>query len=724
MTEAWLSPDKTGERRPTVRATIQYINFASYPYDDVMSTQNVRGQFWTGLFSQPADVLEIPAIDSISWSRGVTQDVAECTLRLKANDLTPIGQPQNDEGLYDDPGALIPTRGIIWDADRWGFTANGWEDVFLPNRLVRTYEGYGVDRNVFPAQDTHLKQSGTWLIDEVTFGSDGVVELKMRDFGKILLEKIVMYPGIPYNHYPLTFATSKSVTYNTRVPKGGSWKRPTGSVSSSGEAYVGKNIATSDGSNFVGPGGVWAGNQPSFALNSDPNRVWISTGNSERLPDGPKVWWQVDLSHHKTTIAGVRINPVRGPVRVYISLYDSVKKKWTGTKTIPYHRPTEGVDVGAAIPFQRAVTVNAEEPTDLIFNRPRKNISKVRLTFRPSTIIGSDRDHAWRAGMREVFLYTGARSKLKVSKSSATRNEGLITDYTDAVKWLLGWGGFYWPPNTTQGDYQILDDQGTRQYISFTSADSALPAGRIWGDFMNSGTSPVQDLTADLFDKQPLMDAIGYIRDVLGFVCWVDETGGFIWRMPNIWKPGNYMSPDDLGPRASSKTTSVVEISDENVLLSYSTTIDAKNLREKIFVANTDGRYAQLAAGYGTSEGIDFGRLAGYMDQNFASQAEVERMADLIATRQKFSYRTSRATIPGYPAIQIDDQVRISDRTTNETYYHYVESISSALDMTNGTWDYNLQTHWLGEQASGSWVIDTGSVTNELWMYLHQLGLA
>ena len=725
MTEAWLSPDKTGERRPMGRATIQYINLAAYPYDDTTDLRNTRGVFYAGLFSQPADVLEIPGIESINWSRGVTQDIAECTLKLSASQLTPIGQSQREDGLYDDPGALVPTRGVIWDSDRWGFRANGWEDVFVPNRLVRTYEGYGTDPSVAPAHDTHLKQSGAWLIDEVTFGSDGTIELRMRDFAKLLIEKIVMYPVIPYNHYPLSFGVKRTAKKNTYIPKNGSWKRPAGVVSSSGAAYVGKNIPTTDGTDYVGPGGVWAGNQPSYALTSDPNRVWISEGNSERLPDGPKSWWQINLNDTTTGVAGVRITPVRGPVIVYVSLYDSVKKKWLGSKKIPYNRPTGGVDNGAHIPYLRSFRVNADTATECILAHARKNISRIRLTFRNNVTIGTDHAHPWRAAMREVLVYTGPQKTLKTIKGTKDVPEGNIDDYTDAVKWLLGWAGFYWPPHSSGGDYQIVDDQDTREYSSFISDDPALPGnGRIWGDFMNAGTAPVNDLTPDLFDKQPFMDAIAYIRDVLGFVCWVDETGGFIWRMPNIWQPGNYMSPDDLDPRSSSRTSNILSISDENVLLSYSTTLDSKNLRETIFVANTDGRYAQLAAGYGRSEGIDFGRIAGYMDQHFASQEEVERMADMIATRQKFSYRSSRATIPGYPAIQIDDQVRIYDRTTNETYYHYVEGIESSLDLTNGTWDYTLQTHWLGEQSSGSWVVDVNSVTSELKMYLIQLGLA
>lgn len=730
MTDAWLAEDKTGERRPTARATIQSVNTVSYPYIDTTNARRPSGAFQTILFSQPADVVEIPGVLKVGWNRGVTQDVAECTLTLSNNEIIPIGQASPEADQYDDPGFLSPTRGTIWDEDPWGFVVNGWEELITPDRLIRTYEGYGSDPDVYPAEDANLKSSGVWIVDDVMMNAEGNIEVKMRDVGRLLIDEIVFpYYPIPGNHYPLTFATKVSKTKKVYKASGGSWKTPNvTSLDWSGKNYIGSGITTSDGTLFVDSTGVWSGNKPSYALNSDDYKVWISEGHSSTGAGAAKVWWQAHLKNKTTAIGGVRIKPVGGPYFVYISLFDSVQQKWIGTKKIP---DSVGGTTQSRIPFVVMGSVTNDTETDIILSRAYKNISKVRVTFRPhSGQLGSDDLHPNRAGMRHISFYVAATKKsgstytttLKITKGTRTYTDGNITDYTDAVKWLLGWAGFFWPPHSSNGDYQIVNDDRDREYTSYVGADSRIPIGRIWGDFMDAGTGPKVEMTPDQFDKQPLMTAVSNIRDILGFISFVDETGGFIWRMPNIWTPGNFMSPDDLEPYARSRTTDFITI-DDATILAYNTTTSSRNLREAIFVGNTDGRYATLVGGYGRYIGVDFKRIAGYLDQNFESQDEVETMADLIATRQKFSYRKGSVTIPAYPAIQIDDQIRIFERTTNETFFHYIESINSDLDMTAGTWTYQLGTHWLGEEATGSWVIDTNSITTHLKAYLIQLGM-
>jgi hypothetical protein len=47
----------------------------------------------------------------------------------------------------------------------------------------------------------------------------------------------------------------------------------------------------------------------------------------------------------------------------------------------------------------------------------------------------------------------------------------------------------------------------------------------------------------DTWDKKPVMDGIAVIRDITGFDFWIDETGGAIWRLPNIFKKGCYVMP-------------------------------------------------------------------------------------------------------------------------------------------------------------------------------------
>lgn len=81
-------------------------------------------------------------------------------------------------------------------------------------------------------------------------------------------------------------------------------------------------------------------------------------------------------------------------------------------------------------------------------------------------------------------------------------------------------------------------------------------------------------------------------------------------------------------------------------------------------------------------------------------------MADMIALRQLFTYRTDSATIPGYPRIQIDDQILLTEEVTGEGYLHYVTGISSTNDLETGAWKYELDTHWLGSDPEGEWAFD------------------
>ena len=307
---------------------------------------------------------------------------------------------------------------------------------------------------------------------------------------------------------------------------------------------------------------------------------------------------------------------------------------------------------------------------------------------------------------------------------------GNYADYTNVVKWVCAWAGWFWPPHSTGLDF-IRGEGGEKNFITYAREDPALPKGRVWGDFMRSGTAGESDLTIDLFDKKPLMDVINYVRDLLGFLFFIDETGGVVWRMPNLGlagspKLGNYESPERVGYAPGKRgrggrTSEIVELDEEETLLSYSTTLDSTNLRERIFVGNAVGGVGTVIKGYNPYP-VGLRRTAGWTDQNFNSKRETKVMADMIAARNMFSYRAGRSVIPGYPKIQIDDQIRIFERTTNETYYHYVLGIKSELNMEEGVWTYELSTHWLGEDPTEAWVVDVEQLDGATQKYLKAVG--
>jgi hypothetical protein len=324
--------------------------------------------------------------------------------------------------------------------------------------------------------------------------------------------------------------------------------------------------------------------------------------------------------------------------------------------------------------------------------------------------------------LKDMKVYTGNYDSLHFGRGTTTQAVGNYRDYTGIVKRLAAWGGFWWPPPELGRHFWTINERD-RQYVPFTHIDPPLIDGRVWGTFQATGTHAVADLTADLFDKKPFMDAINYVRDIVGFIFMIDEWGGVVWRMPNLYEAGNYLSPapTDLETRARrTRTSEYVTIDEKETLLSYSTVLSSENVRDRIFVANTTGKIGVVVRGFNpTYEG--FRRTAGWTDQNFKTREETIVMADMIAAQQMFDYRRTSLTTPGNPAIQLDDQIRVYERTTNETYFHYVLGIKSDINMDTGEWTYELNTHWLGQNREDAWVVDVDQLNTVTKSYLNVL---
>jgi hypothetical protein len=737
ITDAWKSEVNLGdESRPVVRATIQRVTLHRTEYDctkapgaDFGHQKHRRGDLTSLLFGQNNAPLELRNIRSYSWQRSVNQDVAECTLTMLNSELTPIGnQEEADQaGDFDLPGYYTYNRGTTGiSQNRWGYNAEtGWNNLIVPDRLVRTYEGYGIDKAVAPALDPHLVQSGTWLIDTVTYSATGDIVIKMRDLGRLLIDQIIFPPVVPYAEYPLYWETIHTETKaGVRAPAGGAWELPRGKASSSNDLYVGKNIDNPPYPEYVNKWGTVNGHSANDAMIQEPNEFWQAAGQPEA---NSKVWWQVDFKDETTPLAGLRVHPRGGPYRIFVSVKGP--DGWIGKKKIPYDKAksTGGVDLKADIPFVMSVQAYGGQEFDIVLPRKYARAKAVRITFTRlhESHVGT---YPYIAQLRDVHIYTAAdASKLSFKKGNKKVTQGNYSDFTDIVKWACAWGGFYWPTQGSGNDYQRVD--GANQHdFHFGTADSKLPKGRVWGEFMSSGTAGIADLTVDLFDKKPLMDMVAYVRDMLGFVFFIDECGGVVWRMPNLWEKGNYVTPAQDDNRRRTRTDEVIKITDEAlnegeaaVLEGYETTLSSRNLRERVFVANTTGKIGTVIRAFKPT-GVNLRRTAGWTDQNFETKRETRVMADMISAQQMFDYRTSHTTIPGNPAIQIDDQVRIFERVTNETYYHYVTGISCSLDMEAGEFTYELDTHWLGERPSDAWVVKVDEMDQVTQQYLNTVG--
>lgn len=766
LTERWLSQFKIGDQRPVVRAVIQRQNVKRFDYDTAWVTggqyetsQHRTGRFTSMIFGDDSAYREIPNITNCTWERSIGQDAATCTITLLNAEMRPIGEASENPASpdeFDKPGYFTFNRGDQTEsAERWGYdTETGWNGIFVPDMVVKTFEGYGCDPDVSPFLDPNLVQSGVWMIDDVEYRSDGMITLTMRDLARLLVTDSISFPPIvPRGEYPLRWVKLHSENVASRDAVGGFWSgklQGQGKASSSNEIYVGEDLTNEPFDFYVGPNGGVEGHHASHALygDNDNDLYWRSTGQDEA---NDFVWWQFEPDD-PMPVGAIRTKVSGGPYRVYISIHDG--SGWVGTSASGSTRKIGygvngvvgspgNIDIEAKIPFVKAFIADRFFAQDMNF--PEALLAhKVRLTF---TRLQQGRvgEHPFRAGLRQLQIYTAdSLGDLDYEVGEKVKVVGNYGDYTHIVKWCCAWAGWYWPPSETGLDFiRIQDAEGeastARNYISFAYPDPVLPKGRVWGDFMKTGTAGEADLSAESFDKRPLMDCINYVRDIVGYNFFIDEMGGVVWRMPNLGlsptmphRLGNYLSPMSItspGPTNGSpkfrgrygRTAEIVELDERENLLGYTTKLSSQSIRERIFVGNSVGGVGTVIKGFNPYP-IGLRRIAGWTDQHFKTKRETVVMADMISARSMFAYRRGQVVIPGYPKIQVDDMVRIFERVTNETYYHYVLSIRSDLDVERGEWTYSLETHWLGEEPEDAWVVDVTELEGATQAYLEAIG--
>lgn len=757
MTAGWKNPIKTGPRRPIVRATIQRTQVRSWHYDtaevpggrsDSLTDPHRSGVFTSLIFGNNNPVREIKNIRACNWERSLDQDVATCTLELLNSEVSPIGADENEDGDFDQPGYYTFSRGASKVAQlKWGHEENGWKNIFVPDATVKTYEGYGINEDVDPHLDEHLVQTGFWLIDKVTYGANGSVSLEMRDLGRLMLDQIAFPPVVPPSEYPVGWSHLRREEVPGRDAKGGKWRdlRGRARAKSSNDLYVGHGYRNGKHAYVDARGGVH-GHYASMGLKNDQayfdpygtlkpkyKSYWLSTGQKHQ---NDFAWWQADLYDKTTALNALRIHSF-GPGYVYISLLG--KKGWYGRKKIPY-KPGSGVfgrDINADIPFVTKVRAEAGVPFDVILPKVYGDVRAIRLTF---TSMWYDwgvkgQQYPWYSGLHDLMIYTHpSKSHLKFGRGTVLKTVGNYRDYSDIPRMVCSWAGFWHPERTTRQNFIRTGVGSDRIWYDYPwgplgtmDQSTRLPRGMHFGDIRESLTHAQSDLTPDMFDKKPLMDMINYVRDILGFIWFVDDVGHVNWRRPNMWRPGNFklVNRGD-GTQASpyqrrlTATSEIPVFEDTETVLDYSTVLSSQNIRERIFVANQIGNFGVVIKGYNPVE-TGMRRMAGWTDQKFANRRETLVMADMLAAAAMFDYRRGRLKTPGYPKIQIDDQIRIYERVTNETFYHYVLGVKSENNMEEGTWTYDVETHWLGEKQGDAWVIDAKTLQAETRSFLNLL---
>jgi hypothetical protein len=713
---AWQAAFKGGDTRPVVRATIQKMDVKLCPYK--RPTQNGvagnSGVFASAIFGQDFQPVELPNLASVKWTRSVDQDVAQCDIVIWNTERLAVGEVPPDDVSFDKPGYMTFNRGVDPAAvSRWGYAANGWRDLLVPDRIIRTFEGYGFDPSVTPEADPNLYPSGVWLIDDVEYSADGTIKVSCRDMGRVLLDQIFFPPVVPFSEYPFTWIPDQTVPGPPKLTTSSGWKRPVYETDS-GIPYIGKGFT--DGSfPYVDSTGAVLGHHGRYAFDTNVASYWLSVGNEAS--------WSSAFEYVQGAISGavhaVQLKTWGGPYLVYVSLWDG--SKWLGSRKIPYRARV--VDTNADIPFVDSFTAGKSTTTVRALPKAYAGITKIRLTFTDLYNSGIG-EFKYRAGCYDIQV-----NESVVTSTPTTMVIGNMADYTDIVKWVCAWGGFFWPDESTGFDY-LTNADGTTTNVVASTPDPVLPTGRVWGDFEGTGTNSLIPLTPDIWDKKPLMDSITYVRNIVNFIFFIDETGGVVWRSPNIWQEGNYigggLNDADIGRTTEGRTSTVYVIDEQDTILGLRPKLSSRAMRERYFVANTDGAFGAVSPPIGSVSYNPYPsglrRVAGWTDQHFSTQAECQIMADLIAVRSMFEYRTNVVTVPGNPGLQVDDQVRIMERVTGETYLHYVRGITSDWDAKSGKWTYEIETHWLGLTPFSNWAFDPSLLSAETKQYLTALG--
>lgn len=692
---------RTGETRAWQRATIQPLMLQKWsgPGFDITYDTGTRNNTYTSMvFGQPHDLRELSNIKSISINRSVASDVQSMTMELVNAINIPIGQALTPADIVQErPGWFSFDRGA---GDLEG---NEWRGWIVPDRIIRTYEGYGIDPTKPADKDPNMYPSGVWLIDTVTLNADGGMTIECRDLARELLEQIMFVPVVPKDYYPMRWEVRHPETADQSNNKEKRWD-PQGLFKleyekDSNLPYIGKGLVDGD-KPYVQPNGAVRGHHGREAFDGDKTSFWMSVGNQSQDSTSAFEWVQ-GLTPGAVHVEGVQMKVWGGPYTVYISVKQG--GEWSGRKRIPY-KPNFA-DANTDIKFVRFGKIKkGETKTFQIPARYQDGVEAIRVTLHHlyDSNIGS---YPYRGGIYDVRW---TPSVVQAEGGDTTKIVGNYDDYVDIVKTFLAWGGFYWPRPDDDRTF-LLSTDNTKTFITYTGADDpVLAQGRVWGDFMQSGTHAIVqsytglddevrlDLGPEIWDKKPLIDGIKYIKDILAYVFFIDEYGGAIFRPPNLFELGNYMTGGDGGPH-NARVTDLITLEDGDNLFSHTLKLTSLNRRDRIFVANlvSDPPIGAVVKGYDPYPSATR-RISGWTDQRFSTQEEVDTMAQLIATRQAVKMRSATVDIPGDPRIQMDDQIIVKERITGTNHLFYIEGLVSNYDAITGRYTYTLTLSWLG----------------------------
>lgn len=663
----------TGDAAPHARVTVEK--------DWHLNLQTAAGSYqkcpirWFQRYDNSQVETEVPNIKQIDIDRSLDTDAGSCTITIYNQKMLTNGEAGSAASVLGQPGYFTwRFRGTDANA-RWGEGPGvEWRDVLVPNALLRTYQGYGGQGlSIADAVAAgNLVISGTWLVDSVHLGHDGLIEIKGRDMAKLLIEQHLYPPLVPNALYPQGLEYCRwAFTEHPAVPA------TPGSSADGNKRCVYEQVGVSAASGSD----VWQGSfdhslhghYPHEAFDDDDSTFWLSVGNSSPEEPFAVEWIEASCGDE---IDSAFIHPWAGGYRCYISVMEDGAWVDQGLGSIDYDPAGIGRYTGAntaVIPYVAQAGVPADTATRIPLPRIYR-AQKVRFTL--TNLYRSQwGPYYYRAGVRRLGLSLGSTVTGATSGSDAyeSKADGNYTDWADIIRDLALWAGFYlYEPSG--GDPQVH------------------------GNIQPTGGADTGDcIKQDQFAKKTVIDAMHQIRDIVNYVLRVDEEGGFRFEPPNYWEAGNY----DMG---RGRVPVIPEIDAAMQMTAYTAEFSDKAAYTDIIISsneptkNYDGTVTThlIPADSGILRGIV--KPLPFFNAFLTDAGEQLTMARLIDREIRNSLVGGSVGCAANPCIGIDDQVRIHERVTSETGIHYITGCRTSHDLDSGSYLMTLTTYRVGDE--------------------------
>lgn len=526
-------------------------------------------------------------------------------------------------------GYLSPLRGFT-DVDRvrqWWNEVNEWTELLSTVAEITIFQGYGWD-------GAGWAKTFTGLIDKVDMTSaPDHMTIAARSFGGPLLteQRLFGYNHDPKIKPPITFADRMGSDNLTKV--GGSAR-----ASSSARGHVPKNVE-----------------KPS-------DKYWMS-----QLHGAPNVTEWIEVRLPRGRYESFHINPRYPDMEMYLSVYckNRVQPRAAkgNKKAVPvkkaqidnvdveqgWHNPL-GLNVPGALggfPYTKYWPNRPERGSHLKMGYSYEvgDNSILRLSFRNLKHIPSLRGYA--AGVKRMCAYQ-RKQKAEVKKN----NWILVDDAADVVKVILMWAGFR--------EWEV------------ESFGARIAKGKPW-----------------VFHQSDfLIDIINYVKSQGDYQFFMGDPSSH---------PESMGVPTFRHSRATAPPPpEMVEVTDADLVSGISVALDhtmkptivrvrgkeaAKGVRGSTLGEDTTRRVTGSYRPPWTQHD-EIGNVIKHVthyDNNIGTEIEARLMAILIAYQYALATATGEVQIPGYPGIELDDQISVIDEGTGANTRLWAAHIRSSF---------------------------------------------